>query len=185
MSAHLKALGAVLMALVIMVGGYTVWKQRAVSEQPRPVSARAVESLPSFQISNLEGGVIQSHQLLGKVLVVNFWASWCAPCIEEIPSLIRLKKVMGEQVEILAISNDQVKEDIDVFLKSFPEFRSPLVLLAHDVPKELPVTKAFGVFRLPESFVFNKSGRMVRKVIGTIDWSSSDAQEYLRSLVNE
>lgn len=184
MKSHLKALGAVVFALFL---GWLLWQGWAQKTQGKAAqeASRGVESLPQFQVENLEGKKVSSDDYKGKVLIVNFWASWCAPCVEEIPSFVRLKAAMGEQLHILAISNDNAREDIDIFLKSFPDFKGKGIEIVQDTPKDFPVTKMFGVYRLPESFVFDKSGRMIRKVVGTINWSSQDAQDFIKDLIDQ
>lgn len=183
MNQHLKALLVVGVVVALAGGGWAWWESSR--QKPSPVRERVVASLPAFQAVTLEGKAISEKDYLGKLVIVNFWASWCGPCVEEIPSFLRLKEAMGDDVQILAISNDSTLEDIEIFLKSFPRFKAPLVEIVHDAPPTLTVTKLFDVFRLPESYVFDRSGRMVRKVVGTIDWSSEDAMGYLRMLANQ
>ncbi|MBX3039311.1 MAG: TlpA family protein disulfide reductase [Bdellovibrionaceae bacterium] len=182
MNAHLKALGAVALVLIVAALGWFGWN----SQQPQkasPAATRGLESLPQFKVENLAGKVVSSEDYAGRVVIVNFWASWCGPCVEEIPSFVRLKETLGNDIQILAISNDNTREDIDIFLKSFPQFKGPGIEIVHDIPKDFPLTKMFGVYRLPESFVFTKSGRMIRKVVGTIDWASPDAVDFLKTLI--
>ncbi|HRO66773.1 MAG TPA: TlpA disulfide reductase family protein [Pseudobdellovibrionaceae bacterium] len=182
MNAHLKALGAVVLALLLMTLGWSVWTSLR-PQKASPAATRGLEHLPQFKVEDLAGRVISSEDYAGKVLIVNFWASWCGPCVEEIPSFVRLKRALGDDIHILAISNDNTREDIDIFLKSFPDFKGPGIEIVQDTPKDFPITKMFGVYRLPESFVFTKSGRMIRKVVGTIDWASPDAQDFLKTLI--
>ena len=183
MNQHLKALLVVGLVVAASAGLWSLWSGSRPSASP--VRERSVESLPAFQAITLEGRRLSEADYAGKLVIVNFWASWCGPCVEEIPSFLRLKEALGDDVQILAVSNDSNREDIEIFLKSFPRFKAPLVEIVHDAPPELTITKLFDVYRLPESYVFDRSGRMVRKVVGTIDWSSDDALGYLRFLIQQ
>jgi thiol-disulfide isomerase/thioredoxin len=176
----MKALGVVL--AVLAVAGVMWWVVGGRSSRGGSVAAQGIETLPSFTAPSLDGRTLRSSDYAGKILIVNFWASWCGPCVEEVPSLVKLSKAMPDRLRILAISSDTVLEDVHVFLKSFPEFQRPGIDLVFDGGQSLILTKLFGVGRLPESFVFDGQGKMVRKVVGTIDWASEDAIGYLSEI---
>ncbi|MBX2987361.1 MAG: TlpA family protein disulfide reductase [Bdellovibrionaceae bacterium] len=177
---HLLALGAIVLIGGMAAAALTIWRQQQATQSP--VEGRALEALPEFTLQTIDGRQVTAPDYKGKILIVNFWASWCGPCVEEVPSFVRLSKIMGDDLRVLALSNDALKEDIDVFLKSFPEFKGPGFDIVHDGGHGLAMTKLFKVYRLPESFVFDPQGRLARKVTGTINWSSEDAVSYLQSL---
>lgn len=180
MRAHLKALVAVGAAILlgIVVSFYMGWGFQPETNE----GARAIESLPEFSATTIDGRKVQKADYLGHVLIINFWASWCGPCVEEVPSLIRLSKAMEGDLKILALSNDTLKEDVDVFLKSFPEFQRPGIDIVHDGGNALTLSKMFKVFQLPESYVFDSKGKMVRKIVGSINWSSDEAIAFMKDL---
>lgn len=180
MKAHLKALLTV--GIVVLAGVAVCFYMGWGFPQETNQGARAVEKLPEFTAVTIDGKKIQSSEYLGRVLIINFWASWCGPCVEEVPSLVRLSKAMGQDLRILAISNDTLKDDIEVFLKSFSEFRGPGIDIVHDGANGLTLSKMFKVFQLPESYVFDSQGRMVRKIVGSINWSSDEAIAFMKDL---
>lgn len=180
MKAHLMAFFAVVVVAFALVGLFLYWESGR--NVPPPVAGELTQ-VPVFEAKTLQGVPVSPETYRGSLLVVNFWASWCAPCVEEVPSLVRLAKEMGGQVRILGISNDSKREEIDIFLKSFPEFNAPLIDLVHDEPPGFPLAKMFGVGRLPESYIFDVNGKFVRRVIGTIDWATPEAISYMKSLL--
>lgn len=177
MNAHLKALAAVFAVLVLGAG---IWVVMTGEKTPEPAASRGLETLPDLQLKTIDGRDVRTADLKGKTLVVNFWASWCGPCIEEVPSLVKLSKEVGSDMHILAISGDATVQDIEVFLKSFPEFSGPGIDIVFD--EGLRISKQFNTFRLPESYIFNGQGKMVRKVVGSINWSTPEAVEYIKGL---
>lgn len=176
MKAHLRALFVVLG--VVLLGGVIAALILRARPEARPEAQRAVDVLPALQMKTITGEAVDTAKLKGHVVIINFWASWCGPCIEEVPSLINLSKAIGSDLEILAVSGDSTVEDINVFLKSFPDFRRPGISIIYD--EGMALAKAFDVQRLPESFIFDANGKVVRKVTGSIDWSTQDALSYIK-----
>ena len=116
-----------------------------------------------------------------KVILINFWATWCAPCIEELPSLNKLAGYFPEELIILAISNEKTDE-IKNFLMAFPDFYSNLIpsnmgrnqMLAH-----------FNVRAFPETYILNKSGNLYKKIIGPQKWNSEKWKTEIKLLIEE
>jgi thiol-disulfide isomerase/thioredoxin len=119
----------------------------------------------------------------GKFIIVNFWASWCEPCAEEFPSMMKLLAEYRDDVVILALSNDSDKEDILTFSKAFGLTDAPGLLVFWD--KNLSASKAFQVNKLPESYIFGRDGKLLRKVVGTRDWANQDAMSYFKYLTTK
>ncbi len=111
---------------------------------------------------------------------MNFWASWCNPCVEEFPSMVKLVKEFKGDVVILAISEDDQTDDIKVFTKAMglPEPHFEVVW-----DKDKRSMKDYGVEKLPESFLVGRDGKLIRKVLGIDNWSSDDALAYFKMLV--
>lgn len=183
MSPHLKALGAVVVVGAILAGlGYKLQTSYFHPPENDAVETDVPDRLPSVVFPRWHGGALNSEDLRGQVVILNFWATWCGPCVEEIPSLIRLTKELKSQIRIIALSNDDNREEVVAFLKSFPEIESSGIEIVFDKKIRDDLVKTFKVGRLPESFVFNSDGKMIRKVLGGIDWASPEAIEYLRGL---
>lgn len=183
MSPHLKALGAVAVVGAILVGiGYKLQTSYFHPPENDVVETDVPDRLPNVVFPRWSGGVLNSQDLRGQVVILNFWATWCGPCVEEIPSLIRLSKELKSGIRIIALSNDDSRDEVVAFLKSFPEIGDSGIEIVFDKAIRDDLVKTFKVGRLPESFVFNGEGKMIRKVLGGIDWASPEALEYLRSL---
>jgi peroxiredoxin len=138
-------------------------------DQPWPAMA--------FQLTDLSG---ETHSLAGyrgKVVILNFWASWCRPCVSEMPSLQRTwEQLKSDNVQVLGIAVGEQNEDIQRFLKKhaivFP-------LLADG---DSSVTGKWRVPGLPTTFIVNKEGLVVTRIIGAYEWDSPESLHYLKTL---
>ena len=126
----------------------------------------AGDSAPSFSVTTDTGRKISTSDFGGKILVVNFWATWCPPCISELPSLNQMAaEVKGSGVVVLGISVDKDKVAYDKFLKkvklNFETSRDP----AADISSE------YGTFKYPETYVINRDGKVLEKFINEQPWT--------------
>ncbi len=115
---------------------------------------------------------------IGKVVILNFWATWCPPCIEETPSLNRLQKyVESRNAFILGVSVDEDPVAYEQFLKEqrivFPTFREPTRNLALD----------YGTPKFPDTYVIGRHGKILRKFFGPQQWDSPDMLAYFDSIL--
>lgn len=140
-------------------------------------------TFPVLEGKDLAGLDFISTDFKNQIVIVNFWASWCAPCIEEIPSLIKLVNDFKGQVQLIAISADDSLEEIETFKKSFPGLNHKNITLVWD--KDRNYMKKFNIFKLPESFVLTKNGLIVKKVSGTINWFNENSISYFKDLLTE
>jgi peroxiredoxin len=131
-------------------------------------------SAPTFTVSDGSQAADLS-KLRGKVVVLNFWATWCAPCIEELPSLMELQRRMPE-VAIVAISTD---EDTAAYKQFLSEHSIQLRTINDSAQKVNPM---YGTFRYPETYVIDRRGVLRRKFIGPQTWTSPEIMEYLAKL---
>lgn len=130
---------------------------------------------PNFTVSDGQKTVSLS-EFHGKPVVLNFWATWCAPCIEEVPSIVALQKQMGDKVVVLAVSIDV---DNDAYTK-FTEKRMPGILTVRDGDQK--VSSLYGTFGWPETYIIDRDGTIRRKFIGPQDWTSPEIIDYLTKL---
>lgn len=134
---------------------------------------------PDFELSDLKGNTVSLSALRGKVVLVNFWATWCPPCREEIPSMDRLYQLLhSEGVELLAINVEpDGSQTVPKFMQRVP-FGFPVLF---DV--DGTVRGKFGVSKYPETFIIDAEGVVRERVIGSLDWNSLQMITYLRSLL--
>ncbi|MEJ7605733.1 MAG: TlpA disulfide reductase family protein [Bryobacteraceae bacterium] len=121
---------------------------------------------PSFNLTTENGRKISTGDFGGKLLVLNFWATWCPPCIEEMPSLSDFATQMSKQgVVVLGVSVDKNESAYKSFLQ-----RNRLAFqVARDPGADIPAK--YGTFKWPETYVINREGTVVQKYIGMRDWT--------------
>lgn len=137
---------------------------------------------PDFALQNLAGQTVKLSDYSGKVVFINFWATWCEPCTEEMPSMQRLRSRFADQpFEILAISLDNnPREAVPAFLnKTRLELNFPVL---HDVDQKLSKS-AYKTTGVPESFIVGPDGKVVKHVIGAYEWDSEAIIEYFEGLL--
>lgn len=109
--------------------------------------------------------------------MLNFWATWCSPCIEEMPSLVQMQQRMKDKgVTVLAVSVDV---DGDAF-KNFVRDHNVNLLAVRDASQKS--NELYGTFKFPETYIIDRSGVVRRKFIGAVDWTEPDVIEYLSKL---
>lgn len=181
MKTHLKALVAVLFFLAIFIGIYFYLKnQPESSSHLSTVERMEKDGAPIFSTKTIDGESVELANRPGKIVIVNFWASWCGPCIEEIPSLVKLAEHFKNKIQIIAISNDDKVDDINVFLKSFSKLKAENIKIVWDQDRSL--AKLYNVQRLPESFIIGSNRKLEKKIIGSIVWYSPQSIEYIEML---
>jgi peroxiredoxin len=131
---------------------------------------------PDFTVQDSDRKVTLS-ELRGKVVVLNFWATWCNPCIEEIPSLIEMQHRMKDKgVTVLAVSID---DDRDAYRRFLVNHGVDL-LTVHDGRHQS--NALYGTFKFPETYIIDRNGIVRRKFIGAVDWTRPEVVEFLSRL---
>lgn len=130
---------------------------------------------PDFTIQNGSKKVTLS-QFRGHVVLLNFWATWCQPCVEEVPYLVALQRRMGNRLTILAVSMDVDKAAYDNFVAKHMQG----VLTVRDPQHKS--SEEYGTYAYPETYVIDRSGKIDRKFIGPVDWTSPAMIEYFNRL---
>ncbi|MNL31345.1 Thiol-disulfide oxidoreductase ResA [compost metagenome] len=185
MKNHLRA-AAVVVGIVII--GFVVFlqysKRSANSDAPTTVDMQTkmeTEGVENFSAETLDKQKFELASMKGKLVILNFWASWCGPCIEEVPSLIKLVKEFKGEVQLIAVSGDSSEKDIEIFLKSFPEFKNENIKIVWDQDRSL--MKKFGINRLPESMILSKDQKLIKRIIGSIEWYNEDSKTYVKNVL--
>lgn len=170
---------------LVLVGLFLMWKEKSQktvhgADQVAFINELEAHGMKDFEGELLDGGKMMMSQYKGKLIVLSFWASWCGPCVEEFPSMIKMVEKLGDKIVLIAVSEDARKEDIHDFLKLFPGTDNPNIKIVWD--KDLAIGKLYNAERLPESYIVGPDFKMKRKIVGSIPWDTKDAIEYLSGL---
>ena len=133
---------------------------------------------PDFNVTGDDGQGVRLTDFRGKVILLNFWATWCPPCVEEMPSLNLAHERLNERgLVVLGISVDESREEYEAFLErmniGFPTVRDP----------ERQVSTLFGTAKYPETYLIDREGVVIRKYIGEVNWTQPEIFNYLSSLL--
>ena len=174
---------SVLYILLLAIALLPACSREKSPAKPAAVSAaKAVEgsAAPDFTVKALDGKDVTLSSLKGSVVLVNFWATWCPPCKEEIPSMIRLNQAMaGKAFRMLAISIDEGgKEAVDNFFKGSKEL--PVYL-----DTDAKTSQLYGTTGVPETFIVDKQGTIQKKIVGGMDWSAPEVIAYMDDLLKK
>ncbi len=181
----MKLACAVALLLLLVVPGIG---SAAEGEQDTPDRTKLGEFLPFSQpfpapailLTDLAGNTVEITELRGKVILVNLWATWCEPCLREMPSLERLQARLGDRIAVVAVSEDRggnkvVEPFIDKLgLKSVKTFIDPKSAVGH----------AFEVRGLPTSFLIGRNGKVLGRVEGAAEWDSPKILGVLEPLLS-
>lgn len=170
-------LNLVIFAALLCVGyALTVWFDQSALPPPPPLET-AQKAIPSFSFKTLDGKTHNLTDFKDKTLIVNFWASWCAPCVEEFPRLLAAAHKFENHAVLIALSADINDKAITDFLHKMKikgvAWESPNILIARD-EADL-AAKIFGTYKLPETFIIDPALQIRTKFIGA-DWTTQDLE---------
>jgi cytochrome c biogenesis protein CcmG, thiol:disulfide interchange protein DsbE len=163
--------GAFVLLLLVFVGVVAY----ATYDKPIHVVVPG-EQAPHFSLAADSGKTVSIPNSQGRLLILNFWASWCPPCVEETPSLSQLARdYSGRGVVVMAVSVDSSEKAYRAFLDKYkPEFLTARDAFIH---------RDFGTFMYPETYIIDSRGKVVQKLEQAADWSSPDIRRYIDSLL--
>ena len=138
------------------------------------------EKTAIFNLPNLEGKYVNAEDLKGSYILLNFWATWCKPCVKELPSLNNLNKTFkdNDNFKLVAINVGQTKEVVSKFINN----KSPIdftVLL----DEKIELTD-WEVSAIPTTFLIDDKGNIIYKVEGEKEWDNSEFTAFIRSIIN-
>jgi len=150
-----------------------------------PNYAARNRSVPDFELESLEGGKVRFSSYRGKVVVLNFWTKNCRPCLEEMPSLAELGKVLAEHkdVALVTISTAEGADDVKGTLQSVLSTDKPPFTVLLD-PEGSVVMEKFGTRLYPETWFVDTKGIIRARVDGARNWDSSTALDFAESLAD-
>jgi thiol-disulfide isomerase/thioredoxin len=134
---------------------------------------------PGFKLENMEGAKVSLDDYKGRVVLLNFWATWCPPCKEEMPAMENLhKEFHSKGLSIVAIDDYEKRETVEKFLKKNPY---TFDILLDPTGK---TSEAFKAMMLPTSFIIDKEGNAIGKVVGMREWDGEASKALFKELLN-
>jgi cytochrome c biogenesis protein CcmG/thiol:disulfide interchange protein DsbE len=136
------------------------------------------DSAPNFAIAATNGKTITAADFGGKLLVLNFWATWCQPCVDEMPSLNELaQRFQDKGLVVLAVSVDKDENAYRQFLSrwkiAFPTARDA----------DQKINQDYGTVQFPETYIINAQGKVVDKIISAVNWTDDKMVNHVQSLL--
>ena len=168
-------------AVLLLVGSIT-WTATSAGSL-HPVAQRGVvkpgEPAPNFQLRDMNGQVISLSDLRGKVVLLNFWATWCGPCRIEMPAMERLYRTFDRKdFEILAVSTDAQGV---VVTRPFQQENQLSFPILHD--SDFRVGLSYGARTLPMTFMVDRQGIVRQQIFGARDWQAAEAHQLIKMLM--
>ena len=155
----------------------------SVKREETPKTQAVVVGLnaPEFSLSDPSGKTYTLSELKGSVVFINFWATWCPPCIEEMPSIQNLYNGFKDRKEFRMVTI-LYKDDYEKAMAYMKQNNYALPVL---IDREGKSAKAYGVTGVPETYIVDKQGVLREKVIGPADWNSSQADSLISNLLKQ
>jgi thiol-disulfide isomerase/thioredoxin len=166
---------ATLILIVVGMVRYTRRVEAGLREAKGPSGSvkllKARVAVPAFTAPDLDGRLVSTAALRGKVVLVNFWATWCPPCREEIPDLIALQAKYKDSLQIIGVAQDSGSpEEVRRFAVQHG-MNYPSVLSSPEIEKLFP-----GVYALPTTFILDRDGRLAQKHIGILNAARTELE---------
>ena len=165
----------ILLGLVLVLGVSLAW---VVSGTLDDHIVRVGDTAPDFKVVTETGRTVTPENFGGKLLVLNFWASWCQPCLQEVPSLeVFSRQFAPEGVVVLGVSVDKNENLYRRFLQQFPV----TFQVARDPSWDIAAN--YGTFQLPETYIIDRSGKVVQKVIAAQNWMNPEFVQSIKKML--
>jgi peroxiredoxin len=167
------------MVMILVAFGWYFSKRREAGEEPVEVG----KSAPEFALQSVTGQTVRLSDYRGRFVVLNFWATWCPPCVQEASSLEqfhrRFMTATPQRVSVLTVSVDSDWLPVRRFSKEHSITFPVLLDAEQDVPHN------YGTFKYPETFIIDPSGIVRNKIIGGYNWMSPEVLQYFDSLLRQ
>jgi peroxiredoxin len=175
-----KLFKVTLLIAAMLLGSFKapVWAHQQAFESMGITKPRTEKSAPDFSLQDINGNKVGLEDFRGKAILLNFWATWCQACKEELPSMQRLHKSLSRKgIEVVAISIDRnnldrIKEYAEEYKLTFPILWDP----------DQKVRKHYYIMGLPTTYLIDSDGKLRGFASGAREWDSADAVQALSSL---
>jgi len=161
-------------AVVLIVVGFIAKDRKSVGK----IITKG-DKAPEFRLPDMNGQIVNLSDLRGKIVIIHFWATWCPPCVEEIPTLDYLnQQLAGSDFAMLAISVDENgAQGAGPFLKQ-KGLNVPVLL-----DPDRAVAMRYGTFKFPETYILDRAGIVQYKIIGPGDWRDPSVIKLLKDMI--
>ena len=159
--------------LAMFLGCKQTAKERTSDSGKVTVPENKIQRAGLFE--DLEGHPVALSDYKGKKVLLNYWATWCRPCIEEMPSLLRSQSILEKENYVVLLASDQSVETIKKF-KQARGFDFNYLKFNGSLAEQL------GINALPVTFIYNEAGEQVEKILGGVDWDAPETIEMLKKV---
>lgn len=175
-----RALPPILTFILMIIASHAAWATEPVPGEKRLLLDTPSKPVPAFdvQIKTVAGKTYRLKDLRGQVVFINFWATWCVPCLREMPSMERLNRQMkGKAFRMLAVNFDEPIERIRKFIKG-KGFTFDIVLDPGGT-----IGEKYNAERLPLTYIIGRKGNIVRRAIGAREWDEALVVKMLEHMI--
>lgn len=186
-----KGLNALLVIAIIALTLGATWLMdgyngvvSAKAKTPTLTNTEGLQAAPDITLTDLNGKSVKLHDYEGKIILLNFWATWCTPCIAEFPQFVKLAQAMPDDLVILTLSIDDDPSVIGKFMKRYVKGYEGTKNLKLFTDSDKKISQdMFQTVRVPETIIITPKMMMARKVAGlSIEWDSDETKKYLAGL---
>lgn len=164
-----------LVGSIALLGAALVW---VVGGTLEPKITNAGDTAPNFQVVTDDGKTVTRDNFGGKLLVLNFWASWCPPCVTETPSLEEFAKTLApEGVVVLGVSSDRKPDRYHKFIQHFG------ITFETALDPSADISASYGTFQIPETYLIDRNGKVLEKVISNQNWMDPEFLARIRRML--
>ncbi|MCA9402755.1 MAG: TlpA family protein disulfide reductase [Candidatus Omnitrophica bacterium] len=190
----MKAKALMVILVLCVIGGGAAYDMLL---RPKPYTRPAApapapdkeqwQPVPDVRLTTLDGNTVGLTELAGKVVLLNFWATWCPTCIKDFPGMKKTADRYNGDVVIVALSNDEDEQDIERFLLKYKEMygqdlSADNFIICWDKGRNI-TSNVFNTARFPETILISRNSRMAHKLIGEVEWESAEVRSVIEGLV--
>ncbi len=177
--------GAIALGAVLVVGWLLIRagdsREVIPAMEANPHGQEIPEHAPAFSLPDRDGVAHTLDELAGRPVLINFWATWCPPCLDEMPALQRMIAALGDtDLAVVAISLDESWEPVGPVLEQTGFGEGALLLLDPD----RAVAQSYGTFKVPETYLIARDGRILHRYQGAKAWDSEAFLNDLRAFIS-
>jgi thiol-disulfide isomerase/thioredoxin len=166
---HSKKTILIISLIFILCGSLTIAKLFLDSSEIKNYNLDLVKSAEAILSNEVKKGT--------QLVIVNFWASWCPPCIHETPSMLNYAKNHSDKIQLFLVSEDSSSKEIRDFVKAFSDIYSVNLRIIWDANRK--IGQNFKVYKMPETFIFDNKGKLLRQLSGSVDWSQPELHKLI------